>query len=403
MVKFAHMSDCHLGSWSNHPDMREYPVIAFEKAMDECKKEGVDFIIIAGDLFDTSLPSIDILKRAAARLRNMKESGIPVYVVPGSHDYSPTGKTMVSVLEEAGLLVDVCKFDVAEGKVFLKFTVDEKTGTKIAGLMGRKGGLDIDYYKNIDRSVENESGFKIFVFHAALADYRPDNMKDMLAVSLNDLPKNFDYYATGHVHKRFFDKNNMIVFPGELFPTSFDELEAYNGSFVIAEEKDGKLDVSWKDVRLFDVELMKFDVTGKSASAIETDIINKIESENLMNNIVLLKLYGTIEAGKISDINFNEITKKAREKGAAVVKRSTSGISIKEFEEIKVAESLSTEQIEKGLIEQHAEQLRLSGVDDIEDFVLNLMSVLKEEKAEDETNATFEDRLKLNAKKVLGL
>jgi DNA repair protein SbcD/Mre11 len=401
-MKFAHMADCHLGSWSNHPDLKEYPSIAFERAMEGCINEKVDFIIIAGDLFDTSMPSIDVLKRAAAAMRKCREAGIPIYVIPGSHDYSPTGKTMMAVLEEAGLLTDISKHSEENGKINLTITKDKKTGICLTGVMGKKGGLDAKLYENIEKPLLTEL-FNIFVFHAAVAEYRPENMKDVLAVSLNDLPKGFQYYATGHVHQQFFDRENKIVFPGELFPTSFDELEKYNGGYVLVEEKNGKLDVNWKYVNLFEVVLLKFDVTGKTTASIENEIINKLDSKSLQNAVVLLKLNGVIEAGKISDINFNEITKRAIEKGASVVKRSTSGVTVKEFEEANITESMSSDQIERGLIEQYVERLRFSGVVDVEDFVIELMSALNQEKQEDETTASFEERIKSSAKKVVGL
>lgn len=400
-MKFAHMSDCHLGSWSSHPDMKDYPIIAFENALDECARERVDFIIIAGDLLDTSLPPIDVLKRTAAAMRKCKEQGVPIYVVAGSHDYSPTGKTMLSVLEEAGLLIDVCKFSTEDGKIRLKFTIDEKTGAKLTGIMGRKGGLDANYYKSIDRSIEKEEGVKIFVFHAGIKE-SPDTMKEMLCVSLDELPKNFNYYATGHVHARRFDEKNMIVFPGELFPTSFDELEDYNGGFAIAEYDGSRMKVKWKDNKLFDVCLFKINVTGKNAMSIEREMHERIENESLRGKVLLLKLSGTLESGKLSDINFAATSEKARAKGAIVVKRSVSGVLSKEYESVHV-QTQSAEEIERSLIEQYAERLKLPGTDDIASLVANLMSALKEEKFEDETNATFEERVKSSAKKAAGL
>ena len=84
--KFAHFSDCHLGSWSSHPEMKEAAIRAFETAIDECIARRVDFIIIAGDLLDTSLPGIDVLKRAVSKFRDCQEGGVPVYLVAGSHD-----------------------------------------------------------------------------------------------------------------------------------------------------------------------------------------------------------------------------------------------------------------------------------------------------------------------------
>ena len=101
-MRFAHFSDCHLGSWNNHPELRELSVKTFEASIDSCISENVDFILISGDLFDTSLPPVDILRRAVIKFRHCRESGIEIYVIPGSHDFSPTGKTFINVLEEAG-------------------------------------------------------------------------------------------------------------------------------------------------------------------------------------------------------------------------------------------------------------------------------------------------------------
>src|SRR3989344_5361401 len=107
-MKFAHMADCHIGSWRD-PKLKDTSTLAFSKAVDKCIRENVDFILIAGDLFNTSFPRLDNLKSAVSSLNKLKEKGIPVYIIPGSHDYSPSGKTMLDVLEEAGMFVNVVR------------------------------------------------------------------------------------------------------------------------------------------------------------------------------------------------------------------------------------------------------------------------------------------------------
>ena len=92
----------------------------------------------------------------------------------------------------------------------------------------------------------------------------------------------------------------------------------------------------------------------------------------------------------------------ALEKGAFTVKRSTSGLSSKEFEEMSVMENMTTDEIERKLVAEHAAQLKMPKLN-ASDVVIALMNVFKEEKGEDETNATYENRLKENAKKVLNL
>jgi exonuclease SbcD len=51
------MGDCHLGSW-RQPELQELNFKSFETAIERCIKEKVDFILMAGDLFDSAYPPI---------------------------------------------------------------------------------------------------------------------------------------------------------------------------------------------------------------------------------------------------------------------------------------------------------------------------------------------------------
>jgi hypothetical protein len=202
-MKFAHLADCHIGSWRDDK-LKDISTRVFSKAIEQCIERKVDFVLIAGDLFNTSLPSIDLLKEVVTKLKSLSENNIPVYIIPGSHDFSPSGKTMLDVLENAGLLTNVVKGEIQEGKLKLNFTVDKKTGAKITGLLGKKGMLDKIYYENLmHENLEQEPGYKIFMFHTALSEFKPNDMEHMEAQPLSLLPKNFNYYAGGHVHYIF--------------------------------------------------------------------------------------------------------------------------------------------------------------------------------------------------------
>ncbi|MDO8528825.1 MAG: DNA repair exonuclease [Nanoarchaeota archaeon] len=101
MTRFAHISDVHLGGWKQEP-LQELNFQSFKKIIDICIKEKLDFILIAGDLFDSAYPPIEILKRTFGEFRRLKEAKIPCFLIAGSHDYSVSGKTFLDVLEEAG-------------------------------------------------------------------------------------------------------------------------------------------------------------------------------------------------------------------------------------------------------------------------------------------------------------
>ncbi|MCH8033497.1 MAG: metallophosphoesterase [Bacteroidetes bacterium] len=131
-MKYAHLADLHLGSWRDQK-MRDLSTKVFLTAIDNCVKERVDFILFAGDIFNTSLPSIDTLKIVTKKLKELHDNNIPLYVIAGSHDFSPSGKTMIDVLENAGLLQNVCKGTIHPDtkQLQLKFTTDAKTNAKI--------------------------------------------------------------------------------------------------------------------------------------------------------------------------------------------------------------------------------------------------------------------------------
>ena len=62
MVKFAHIADVHLGGWKQQP-LQDLNFKSFEIALEISIKEKVNFVLIAGDLFDTAYPPIETLKR----------------------------------------------------------------------------------------------------------------------------------------------------------------------------------------------------------------------------------------------------------------------------------------------------------------------------------------------------
>ncbi len=89
MVKFLHTADWHLGIkyaqlGSNAEKAREIRIETVKKLMDSAKENKVDFIIVAGDLFDNNDVDrglIDIVTNIIKRVEP-----IYVYILPGNHD-----------------------------------------------------------------------------------------------------------------------------------------------------------------------------------------------------------------------------------------------------------------------------------------------------------------------------
>ncbi|MFW5990812.1 MAG: metallophosphoesterase family protein [Candidatus Nanoarchaeia archaeon] len=395
-MKFAHLADCHIGSWRD-PRLLEISVKAFEMAVDKCIDEDVDFVLISGDLFNTALPGISRLKSVVIKLKELRDYGINVYVIQGSHDFSPTGKTMLDVLESAGLVYNVVRGSVVNGKLRLNFTKDSKTGAMIAGMLGKKGMLEKSYYEDLDRvSLETEEGFKVFMFHTALTELKSAELNKMESAPLSLLPKGFDYYAGGHVHEVIEEEPEgygKIVYPGPCFPNSFREVEKLkHGGFYLYD--DGK--TRFEPLRIFDVYSVSLDCKNKSCEEIHSSL-KDYAKDNVKDKIVTLRLYGKILSGRISDINLGEIINEFYESGAYFVMKNTAGLTTPEFEEIKIKNE-SVDELEDNLIKEHCAGDKF--IQEEAEFTKEMINALMIEEEEGERKVDFEERVKESADKV---
>ncbi|MEK6937383.1 MAG: exonuclease SbcCD subunit D [Nanoarchaeota archaeon] len=400
-MKFAHLSDCHIGGW-REPKLRELGLETLKKVIEKCIEENVAFLLIAGDLFDTALPQTELIKETAQILKLLQEHDIPVYSIPGSHDFSPSGKTMIDVLEKAGLLINVVKFDENNK---LKFTVD-KTNIKITGLYGKRLGLEKFDYERLEKEhLEKEPGFKIFMFHTALEEFKPAEMEKMEAYSYKDLPKNFNYYAGGHVHYIFsIEKPNygLITFPGPVFPNNFKELEELEcGGFYIIDIENNNLKLRHIKIKLKEVLALKINVNNLGSYEAEDLIINQIKSHNIKGKILLLRIFGTLETGKPTNINFKRILNAANE--AFLVLKNTHRLSSKETESIEYEKYNSINEIEHDIISKNLGKFKFN-IDEKEkeiQFIKEIMNLLDKEKNEGEKSMDFEKRILKDTEKIL--
>jgi hypothetical protein len=395
-MRFAHLADIHLGGW-REPKLREINAKAFSKAVDACIEANVDFIVIAGDLFNNSLPSLDSLKLAVTKFKQLKDKGISIYIVSGSHDYSPSGKTMLDVLEGAGLVHNVARAIEKNGKLTLQFTKDNKTSAYIAGLPGRKGTLEKSYYEALDREIRQQ-GYKIFVFHTAISEFKPE--EEIESAPLSSLPKGFDYYAGGHVHSVFQAEESgygMIAFPGPLFPNNFKELEELGrGGFFLVD--NGKAE--WQPVQVANTFSINLDCNHKTPEEIESGLLNAIKNKEFNETLVTIRLYGTLRAGKPSEVDLKNFFAELYGKSAIFVMKNTTKLVAKGFEEVKV-EQASVEEIEHRIIKEHLGQFKTFTPEQEQRLAKELMHILSSEKDEGEKVNEFSKRLVSEVDRIL--
>ncbi len=380
-MKFAHLADCHLGGWQQ-PELKELNFRSFQYAVNTCIKEKVDFILIAGDLFDSAYPPIDTLKNTFDEFRKLKEAKIPVFLIAGSHDYSVSGKSFLDVLEKAGFCKISSLYEEKGDKIILYPLIHHNVA--IYGYPGRKSSLEVNEIEKI--KLQDSPGlFKILMLHTAIRSAVSNTAIEAVNDSL--LPK-VDYLALGHLHIRYAKANK--VYSGPIFPNNLSELEELQGgSFYIFENGNLRL----KEIKIKEVYTLNLEI--KNTLNITENIISYLSKENLKDKIVIIKLFGVIEQGKLSDIDFAKINSFLKEKKALTFLRSTTRLYFPSIE-LKFSD-LQSENFEETIIKKFEED----NPSKFNEFIHPLVKALQMEKLDDEKSSNFQDRLLSETKKVL--
>ncbi len=231
---FSHISDTHLGLVQYGSEERAQDVYdVFNQAIDTSIKDHVDFVIFAGDIFHVPNPSGTAIVQMGNGLKRLKQNNIDSFFILGEHDISRIRATPIPYVYHN---LEFSKY-IGQG-----IPIDYK-GIFLAGF-DKIRKTEIPQYEEkfiaIDKKIERHQGHRILVLHQGITEFN----KFAGELQSTDLPKNFTYYAMGHLHdkdiKQFNHLNGPIAYPGSI------ELTTSEG---IKETKKGffEVDISGKE------------------------------------------------------------------------------------------------------------------------------------------------------------
>jgi len=412
LPKFAHMSDIHIGAF-RQPELKGLLLKAFDEAIDRCIKDQVSFVILAGDIFDSNIPDLSAVRRAAEKMKEASDAGIRFYAIYGSHDFSPNYSSIVDVLDGAGLFTTVEAKSRVGDKTVLSF-IQDPSGPKICGISGRKLSLDREEYAALSReTLEAEPGFKIFVFHGALDELKPSPLEMMESMPAENLPAGFQYYAGGHVHSRALASlpgRVNIAYPGPLFATDFDELLQLargkeRGFYIVEFDGDRVEKVDYVPVKVCEPVELHYSAQGKSSIRAANELAQLATNSNVAGKVVLLTVEGELAEGKTSDIDFNMIRRRLFASNPLSVLSSYTRLVSKEMPKglpPKPVRATEREVFESRVRSVTVDEPRLRGEHGVS-LAVGLLGALKEGRKENENKGDFEERVTKSGLAILGL
>ena len=255
-MKLIHLSDIHLGKRVNEFSMLEDQAHILKKILAVVDEEKPNGVLIAGDVYDKSVPSTEAVQLFDDFLVRLAERKLPVFIISGNHD-SPERLSFANRLINA---VGIHLAPVYNG-VVEPITLSDEYGPvnvymlpfiKPAHVRGFFPDTEITSYSdavaaaigrmNIDKTQRN-----VLITHQFVTGAQRSDSEELSVGGTDNIGAevfcDFDYVALGHIHGPQNMDSGRIRYCGSPLKYSFSEA-AQQKSVTVAELKEkGALEI----------------------------------------------------------------------------------------------------------------------------------------------------------------
>lgn len=269
-MKFFHISDLHIGKQLGGYDISEQQKDMLRQIVESAAVNHPDAILIAGDIYDRSVPSGEAHEMLDSFLCDLSDisPSIPVMIIAGNHDSPQRLKFASSFLEKhniyiAALLPNdrddhikriVLEDEYGEVSFFLFPFIKPSSARNLAEAEEPGTGKDIRTYEDAFRYVIGRedidfSGRNVILAHqffvsGGVSPERSDSEVSFLSVGGIDnidiqLIKDFDYAALGHIHGPQRVGQDNIRYSGSPWKYSVSEEHHKKGIMMITLNEKG--------------------------------------------------------------------------------------------------------------------------------------------------------------------
>lgn len=267
MIKILHTADWHIGKRLYKKSLDEDIVLFFEWMVSVIKEEGIDVLVVAGDIFDSANPSHASRKVYYDVLHKLIETKVRVIITSGNHD-SPTNLSASSdILKMLDIHVVGGVGESPEDEIIFYKKENERVVFAAVPFLRdkdlrREDQLDdpnsrieqirqgiVDHYTSLRDYISSKyhGNFTtvgighLYLQSASTSDSERDiqlgNQAGIKSTQLSDL---FDYAALGHIHRPQSFDEGKIRYSGSPVVLSFSEREDQK-QVVLVEVEKGKL------------------------------------------------------------------------------------------------------------------------------------------------------------------
>ena len=254
-MKFIHTSDWHIGRQFHNVSLLDDQRHVLEQVIEHIKNESVDAVIIAGDIYDRSVPPAAAVSLLDEVLNTIcSDLGIPVILIPGNHDGAERLRFGSNQLSQAGLHIIGDLNQITQPVVLNKNGFDVSFyGIPYNDPESVRNHFSIDVSSHDEahqflveqiNAVKTDTAINVLISHCfidgaeASESERPLSIGGADRVSVESF-KAFNYVALGHLHNPQHKGAEHIRYSGAILKYSFSEQRQQKGVTLVEMNEDG--------------------------------------------------------------------------------------------------------------------------------------------------------------------
>jgi len=207
-MKFLHLSDLHIGKRVNEFPMLTDQKYIFNQIFDIAQKENIDAVVVAGDVYDKGIPTIEAVELFDGFLNKFRMLDIPVLLISGNHDSSERLDFGGKIFEQSKIYI-AGVFDGLPKKVeFSDTDFYLLPFVKPQNVKRFYPDCEIENYEQavkcvIDKTEINAEKCNVLVAHQLVTAFGENDELSVGGVENIDFSvfDKFDYVALGHLHE----------------------------------------------------------------------------------------------------------------------------------------------------------------------------------------------------------
>lgn len=287
--RFVHGADLHLGApmglrsippgWEAHIEMLDRNLL--DRVAAFCCAEDVDFLILAGDIFDNPHPHLRLQRSFVQAMEQLDDAGVHCFLIEGNHDAGAWDRFAFP------LPARVHRFGKELGEIKIRL----RSNNQEISIWGASFAVEHRERPVVDAFPDAlQSDWAAVVFHAEQASqgrYHPFLHKD-LAYSP------FAYHALGHEHSFQQLQNPALVYPG--IPQARHRAEVPASGICLVEVQGKQQQVTSVDVAAVQWRTEEIAVDGLDENGVFRRCVNLVQrchDQHTQPVIVCLQLTGT--------------------------------------------------------------------------------------------------------------